>query len=212
MEKIIILGGGGHAKVLIETIKRQKMYDVAGLLDSNLQPGSHISDVLVLGNDDLLPELYANDVHYACIAVGSIRNNGGRKKLYEKAKRSGFDFPAIIHPQAVLSETVKYSEGVQIMAGAIIQPESFIGANTIINTGAIVEHDCKIGAHVHICPGAVVSGGCKIGDGSFIGASATIIQYTNTGEDCLIAAGAVVIKDVPSFFKALGVPARIEKY
>lgn len=209
MKKLIMLGGGGHARVLIDIIKSHKIHEIAGILDPNLQPCFYISDIPVLGNDDLLLDIYNSGIHNACIGLGSIGNNDGRKRLYEKAKLSRFDIPPIIHLQAVVSVATEYSEGVQIMAGAIVQPGSLIGANTIINTGAIIEHDCRLGKHIHICPGSVVSGGCSIGDGSFIGAGATIIHGIKIGENCLIAAGAVVVGDVPDFFKAMGVPARI---
>ena len=196
-KKIILLGGGGHAKVLSELIRMNGEYEIAGILDPQLEPGSGVSGIPVLGDDDMLPALAAGGVNNACIAVGSIRDNGKRKHLYALAKSLNFQVPCLIHPRAVVSGAGTYiSEGVQIMAGAIIQAGSTIGENTIINTGAIIEHDCTIGGNVHVCPGAVVIGGSVIGENSFIGASATVIQGITVGRDTVVGAGSVVLRDV----------------
>ncbi|GBD95689.1 MAG TPA: acetyltransferase [Nitrospirae bacterium] len=196
-EKIILLGGGGHSKVLAELIRLSGKYEIMGILDSELEAGATICGITVLGNDELLPGLNVNGIKNACIAVGSVKDNRKRKKLYELVRSSGFYVPYLIHPQAIVSQTdTDISEGVQIMAGAIVQAGSIIGENTIINTGAIVEHDCTIGKNVHICPGAVVCGGSTIGDNSFIGAGATVIQGIEIGKDTVVGAGALVHKNL----------------
>lgn len=195
--------------MLISLIRALKHFELEGVLDSGLAPGTEVSGVGVLGKDDLLHELYASGIKQACIAVGSIKDNSKRMELYGKVKQSGYTVPPLIHPGAIVSaEHNKLSEGVQIMAGAIIQPDSFIGENTIINTGAIIEHDCVIGRHVHICPGAVISGKCSVGDGSFIGAGATVIHGIKIGKRSIVAAGAVVINDVQDDTTVMGVPAK----
>ncbi|NOZ68972.1 MAG: acetyltransferase [Deferribacteres bacterium] len=196
-KKIILLGGGGHARVLSELIRMSGEYEIAGILDPQLESGSHVSGIPVLGDDELLPALAAGGINNACIAVGSIRDNGKRKYLYDLVKDLEFHVPSLIHPRALVSEAGTHiSEGVQIMAGAIIQAGSTIGENTIINTGAIIEHDCTIGGNVHICPGAVVIGGSVIGENSFIGASATVIQGVTVGRNTVVGAGTVVLRDV----------------
>lgn len=208
--RIILLGGGGHAKVLIDLIRVSGLYEIIGILDSQLEVGSSVSGISVLGNDDLLRELYAKRIENACIAIGSIKDNSKRNVLYEKVKLLGFSVPFLLHPKATISNNdTKISEGVQIMAGTIVQAGCSIGENTIVNTGAIVEHDCIVGNHVHICPGAVISGGCTTGDCAFIGAGATVIQGIKIGNNSIVAAGAVVINDVPDGETVMGVPARI---
>ncbi len=196
-EKIILIGGGGHTKVLIELIRISGKYEIAGILDSRVEKVLFDEKIPVLGDDSMLPGLKADGVKNACIAVGSIRDNSRRERLFRMVKDSGFFVPCLIHPASIVSESgTSLSEGVQIMAGAIVQTGSTIGGNSIINTGAIVEHDCKIGRNVHICPGAVVCGGSTVGDNSFVGAGATVIQGIEIGEDSVIGAGTLVIKNV----------------
>ena len=195
--KILFVGGGTHARVMIDLIRNSRLYEIAGILDPNLEIGSNISNVSVLGDDRLLPRLYAEGIKRVCLGVGSIRNNSKRKNLYERIKKIGFHVPILIHPHAIVSKAAKISEGVQIMAGAIIQAGCSIGENTIINTGVIVEHDCKIGNHVHISSGTVISGSCSVGDMAFIGSGVTVIQEIDIGKASVVGAGSVVIRDVP---------------
>ncbi len=209
LDKIILLGGGGHAGVLIELIRMSTRYEIVGILDLQLEVGALISGVSVLGKDYLLPELYTEGVKNVCIGVGSIKDNSKRKKLYERVKEVGFSVPRMIHSKSIVSKNdVEISEGVQIMMGGIIQSNTTIDANTIVNTGAIIEHDCNIGKHVHICPGTVISGGCVISDNSFIGAGATVIQGVKIGKDVIVAAGAIILDDVPDNSMVKGVAAR----
>ena len=208
LDEIILLGGGGHAKVLIDLINISGQFEISGILDTQLEMGTKVLNVPVLGDGDLLPGLYSKGIKNACIAIGSVRDNTRRRKLFDKVKQIGFLVPCLLHPQAIIvSKNVHFSEGVQIMAGVNIQTDSHFKENTIINTGAIIEHDCSIGSHVHICPGAVISGGCTVGDGTFIGAGVTVMQEINIGKCVTVAAGAVVVKDVPDRSMVKGVPA-----
>lgn len=209
MEKIILLGGGGHAKVLIDLIEISGKYEVAGILASQIEVGATILGISILDDDNLLPEFYKKGINNVSIAVGSTKDNSRRKLLYEKVKKIGFSVPLLLHPQAFISKNdTRISEGVQIMTGTIVQTGCLIGENTILNTGVIIEHDCNIGKHVHICPGAIISGGCTIGDGTFIGAGATVIQGINIGNNSIVAAGAVVVNDVADGKTVMGVPAK----
>lgn len=210
MQKIIILGGGGHAKVLIDLIKMKGNFEIVGILDIKLEKGTKVLDIPVLGEDNILVDIFNNGVKMACIGVGSVKDNSIRCRLFGTAKQIGFTISTLIHPHAFVSSESTVAEGVQIMAGAIIQTNAFIDENSIINTGAIIEHDCNIGAHVHICPGSVVSGGCTVGNGAFVGAGTTIRHEVEIGKNAIVGAGAVVINNVPEDVTVKGVPAKIK--
>lgn len=208
MNGIVILGGGGHAKVLIELVRACGKYDIVGILDPGLPKGSTVLDVTVSGGDELLDVLFKEGVRMACIGMGAVKDNSVRKNLYAEVRNLGFETPTLAHPGSIIARSVKLGEGVQVMAGAVIQADTSIGENTIVNTGAIVDHDCAIGRHVHICPGAVVSGGVSIGDDTFVGAGATVINGIRIGGGAVIGAGSVVIDDLPQGARVVGVPAR----
>src|SRR3972149_1364450 len=135
VQKIVIIGGGGHAKVLIEIIKLMGQYNIIGILDAQFATGTSIAGIPVLGKDDLMSNLYATGVKHACIAVGSIKDNSKRKFLYEKVKRIGSQVPSLLHPYSIISKDTIISEGVQVTAGAIIQKGSTIGLRPIMDTG-----------------------------------------------------------------------------
>ncbi|MDP8263022.1 MAG: acetyltransferase [Candidatus Ancaeobacter aquaticus] len=204
-EKIIIVGGGGHAKVLIELIKAQAIYEIAGVIDPQKEVGSEVCGVNVLGGDDIVSDQYVKGIKNACVAVGTVRNNDHKRSdLFENLKKQGFLMPALIHPSSHVSQSAHIAEGVQIMTGVIVQSDSFISENCIVNTGAIIEHDCIVKKDTHIAPGATICGGCEVGKGSFIGAGAIVIQSIRVGKNSLIGAGAVVAKDVPDNFVIKG--------
>jgi sugar O-acyltransferase (sialic acid O-acetyltransferase NeuD family) len=196
-ERIVFIGGGGHARVLINLIQEIDEYEITGIVDPGLETGSEVFTVPVLGSDDALPDVIAGGIKTACIAIGSIKDNSRRRELYMMVKNLGLSVPSLIHPRAVVSRLGSFiGEGVHVMAGAIIQPGTSIGENTIVNTGAVIEHDCIVGDNVHVCPGAVICGGSIIGDNSFIGAGATIIQSLEIGRDAVVGAGAVIYRNL----------------
>lgn len=208
MDKIIIIGAGGHAKVLMDMIQQAGNFNLIGLVDKNFPADKKILGMPILGNDTILPDLLAQGINLAVIGVGSTKNNSIRKKLYEQTLRLGFVMPALIHPRAIIAKNVKIESGAQIMAGAIIQTGVKIGRNTIINTGVQIDHDCLIGQNIHIAPGAVLSGNVVVEDSAFVGAGATIIQNITIGQEAIVGAGAVVVKNVLAKTQVVGVPAK----
>lgn len=195
---MILIGGGGHARVLIDLIKATDEHEIVGIVDPELETDSDVLGIPVLGRDDVLPDLITRGIKNVCIGVGSIKDNTKRRELYNIIKNMGFSIPSLIHPGAIVSTIeTSISDGVQIMAGAIIQAGTVIGENTIVNTGAVIEHDCVIGKNVHICPGAVICGGSIIGDNSFIGAGSTVIQYIEVGRNAVVGAGAMISRNLP---------------
>ncbi|MGE5607178.1 MAG: acetyltransferase [Bacteroidota bacterium] len=202
---VIVLGAGGHAKVLID-ILRLRNISILGVVcpKSNDEYGLNIP---WLGEDEILVN-YLNQSIRLVNGIGSVKATLKRREIFEKYKKLGFNFSSVIHPSAVIAADVKLGEGVQIMAGAVLQTGSQIGENTIINTKVSVDHDCIIGAHVHLSPGVTLSGNVYIGNGTHVGTGANIIQGIKIGEGSLVGAGGLVIRDVKSKVTVFGVPAK----
>lgn len=202
-----MIGAGGHARVLEEALN-EVGFELSGFVAPSAE-GSRLSeDVEWLGNDDAL---LAEDPSAVLLinGIGSAGNTAGRQAVFEKYKNAGFDFLQIITETANIADSAVMVEGVQVLAGAIVNTDAFVNDNTIINTGAIVEHHSQIGAHCHVATGATICGDVTVGDGTHIGAGATVIQGITIGSKCIIGAGAVVITDVPDGHTAVGVPAKI---
>lgn len=205
---MIIIGAGGHAKVLIDALLLQGK-DIIGIVDKEAEKaGTNLLGVPVLGDDTVVLN-YAADKVVLVNAIGSIRDTALREKVYDNFKKLGYSFSGVIHPSAIVARNITFGEGVQVMAGTVIQTGSSIGANSIINTRASIDHDCVIGEHVHIAPGAVLSGSVKIGKGVHIGTGSSIIQSIQIGAGSTIGAGAVVVGNMPEGIAAFGVPAKI---
>jgi UDP-perosamine 4-acetyltransferase len=207
-KKIVLIGGGGHCKVVISILKKLENFEIVGIVD-NYKAGSLISGIKIIGSDDDLKDIYKSGIHYALITVGSTKDNTKRYKLFNMVREIGYKFSVIISPEAIVDKSVRIDEGTVIMPGSIINIGSSIGKNCIINTGAIIEHDCKIGDHCHIASGVNIAGTVNIGELSFIGIGATIIQGIKIGKNVTIGAGSVVIKDIPDNVIAVGNPAAI---
>lgn len=202
----IVIGAGGHAKVLIDTLLLAGA-NIAGIVDQNhFMHGTQVLGVTVVGGDEFITSSPHNK-YLLVNAIGSINLPTLRSCIYDEFKKKGYSFATVIHPSAIIASGVILDEGAQIMAGAVIQPGTIIGNNTIINTKCSVDHDCIIGESCHIAPGVTLSGGVSIGHGVHVGTGATIVQGITIGSNCLIAAGAVVTKNVESNSKVRGVPA-----
>lgn len=204
---VIILGGGGHAEVIINALQCCGA-DMLGVVDQDPgRAGQYILGLPVIGGDATVSR-YGPDTVYLVNGLGTIGDTSNRRRLYESFKAKGYTFASVIHPSAIVASNVFLGEGVQVMAGAVIQPGCEIGDNVIINTRASVDHDCKIGDHTHVAPGVTLSGMITIGKGTHIGTGATVIQGVSIGVNAVIGAGAVVLHDVPDGAHVYGVPAK----
>ncbi|MBI4538157.1 MAG: acetyltransferase [Gemmatimonadetes bacterium] len=208
--RVIGIGAGGHAKVVMEILRLTGGHELVGLLDAKRELwGTAVMGVPVLGDDSLLCELHGQGLRHAFIGVGTTGDTKTRRRLYEEARRQGFEMVAAVHPRAVIASSARLGAGPTIMAGAVINADTWLGANVIVNTGAIVEHDCVVGDHVHIATGACLAGAVRVGTGAHVGLGASVRQGIRIGENAVVGAGAAVVDDVPDGVVVAGVPARV---
>ncbi|MCX6148235.1 MAG: acetyltransferase [Candidatus Kapabacteria bacterium] len=206
MNRIVVIGGGGHAKVLISNIKKLNHYDIIGYTDLRIQ--FDILGIKYLGNDDILKELKLQNISKAAIGVGSMNTSDLREQIFKNASSIGFSFPTIISPTAIVNENVEIGDATTVFDGVIINSESIIGKGVILNTNSTIEHDCQIDDFVHIAPSVTLSGNVKIGRYSMIGVGSTIVQGVQITEKVIVGAGSVVIKDILESGTYVGCPAR----
>ncbi len=207
---IVLMGAGGHAKVIIEIIRKyHPAFHIVGITDKDeAKIGQSVLGVPVIGTDDILVELAGKGVRKALITLGMVESFQPRLKLYRKARESGFELVSVVHGASVVSDSAEFGDGNALMAGSIINAGVRVGSNCILNTGCIIEHDCILGNNIHVAPGATLSGGVTIGDNCLIGAGAVVIQGIRIGENCIIGAGSAVVRDIPPNSVVAGVPAR----
>lgn len=205
---LLVLGAGGHGQVVASALL-QAGRQVIGFLDADRALwGTSRIDLPVIGDDACLQNFSPDNVRLVN-GIGSTLLPQLRRSIFEYQKAKGFVFESVIHPYACISPGVELSEGVQIMAGAVIQVGARIGSNVIVNTGAIIDHDCVIGSHTHVAPGVILSGGVTIGCNCHIGAGAVMIQALELGDNSVVGAGAVVIRTHAPSSRLVGVPAKM---
>jgi UDP-perosamine 4-acetyltransferase len=206
--RLVLLGAGGHASVLLALVHATG-YEVAGVCDPVLAaegvPEWH--SLPVLGGDEALGKL--DPQFYSLVnGIGQLPGKDMRRRLFEHWHGKGFTFPTLVHPFSWVAEGVAMGAGVQVMAGAVIQPGCAIGDNSTINTGARLDHDCRVGAHVHIAPAATLCGQVTVADHAFIGAGATLVQGLEVGSGATIGAGVTCVRSVAPGEVLIGSPNR----
>ena len=188
MEKIILVGYGGHAKSVADCIERKKEYEIAGYMDI-CECDSKYS---YLGTDDDLEDYFNQGIKYAVVCIGYLGKGTVRQRLYEKLKRIGFYLPIIADPSSIVSETAEIGEGTFIGKNAIVNAGAKIGKMTIINTMALIEHECIVGDFAHVAVGATLCGQVIVEEAAFVGANATVIQNRKIESGRIVPAGAVI--------------------
>ncbi len=210
MVRVVGIGAGGHAKVIMEILRAMGGWELVGLLDSNPNlSGATVLGVPIIGSEEQLAHLRSQAIDHVFIGIGDLGAGMARKARFDDIKRHALRIVSAIHPRSVVSPSATLGEGATIMAGTIINASTHLGDNVIANTGSIIEHDCVIGAHAHIGPGAALAGGVQVGEGSHVGIGASIRQGIRIGAGVIVAAGAVVVSDVPDNVVVAGTPARI---
>lgn len=202
---LVVLGGGGHAKVVIETLRDQGLYDIVGFLDRE-SAGDEVIGVKRLGDDAALPSLLESGVTHAFPAVGS---NRVRVRLGLAARDAGFRIATAVSPFAYVSRTATIGHGVLVVAGAVVNAEAQIGDFAVINTNASVDHDGRIGNGAHVAPGCALAGCVTVGELTLVGVGSTVLPDVAIGANAIIGGGSCVVSDIPAGVTAFGVPARI---
>lgn len=192
-KNLILLGGGGHCKSVIE-VAESAGCNILGILDRPEEFGKQVLDYKVIGTDDDIPQ-YIEKAEFV-ITVGFIKNPAIRIKLYNKVKEAGGKLATVIASTAHVSKYATLSEGTVIMHQAVVNAGANVGVNSIINTFANIEHDAKIGVQCHISTGTMVNGDCKVGDRCFIGSQSVLANGIEIGDDIIVGAGSFVRKNI----------------
>lgn len=203
---VVLVGGGGHARVVAEAIRSQPaLFRLIGFVDP-LPSEETVARLSLprLGDDGWLQA--SRDVALA-LGVGDVGDPVRRLRAVA-AHGEGREWVAVVHARACVSPSATIAAGVVVMAGAVVQSGARIGAFALVNTGAIVEHDTTIGVHAQLGPRSAIGGGATIGARTFVGIGAVIRDHVTVGEDALVAMGAVVVRDAASRTRVAGMPAR----
>lgn len=204
MKDMIVIGAGGHAKVVIEAIRAGGLGELRGLIDP-APVAQNVLGVPVLGGDEMLPVLKAQDISVAVVALG---NNAVRQRIGAKLRAMGFALPAIVHPTALISPSARLGEGVVVMARAVVGTETTVGDLAIINTSASIDHDNVIAAAAHVGPGCALAGNVTVGERTLVGVGSAVRPGVTIGDDVVVGAGSAVVSDVPARVTIGGAPAR----
>ncbi len=194
---ILIYGGGGHGKSLIDMLRTLDQYSIVGIVDDGLQQGASIMGVPVLGGANLLQQLQAHGLCLAANAVGGIGNISTRIAVFERLADAGFSCPTLVHPTAFIEPSARLAEGVQVFPHAYVGSEAAVGFGVIVNTGVIVSHDCVIGEYSNLSPGAILAGEVNVGRATLVGMGVTVNLRVKIGATARLGNGATVKQDVP---------------
>lgn len=203
MEDILIIGCGGHAKSVCDSIIGCSNYHVAGFIDCTKNEQFIYRNSFCIGSDDDLERLFQSGIRNAFVGIGYLGKSDIRQKIYERLLKIGYTLPIIIDSTAIISEDVVLGEGTFIGKGAIVNTGVKVDYMSIINSGSIIEHDCVIGAYSHVAVGACLCGNVVIGKNCFIGANATVIQDKMIGSNTIIGAGTVIYSNIDKNMKVV---------
>ena len=205
--RLVVLGAGDHAKVVIATIEAQTTYKVIGLLDDDeSKHGTTWYGHQVLGGNGQLARLREQGVTNAFVAIG---DNVARARLAKLAVKTGFGLTSVVHPTAVILNGSVIGEGSVVLPHAFVGADAQVGRGAILSVGTVVAHDCILGEWCQLCPGVKLGGHVQVGDYALIGMGAAVLPGTSVGRQAVVGANAAVISDIPDFETVVGVPARV---
>jgi acetyltransferase EpsM len=208
LERLVVWGAGGHARVIADIVRCEKRFRIIGFIDdvNSTRAGEPFCNATVLGGREALTRSLDEGAKHILIAMGDC---AARVRCASDACTLGFTLATAVHPSVVLAPDAQVGAGTVLAAGAIVGTGARLGENVIVNTGASVDHDCEIQDGVHLAPGARLGGRVRVGYGAWIGIGAVVIDHTSVGEQTIVGAGAVVVQDLPARVVAYGVPARV---
>jgi len=203
---VLLLGAGGHARVVLDLLVLRG-YRLAGVFAPELELGGQWFGVNSLGGDEAVAA-FSPDQVLLVNGLGAVPGQNTRQSVQRRFVDQGYRFISLIHPSVIVAQSAEIADGVQLMAGSVIQPGVRIGAATVVNTGARIDHDCCLGEHVFVGPGAIACGDVSIQTGVFIGAGAILLPGVTIGTGAVVGGGAVVVNSVEAGMKVVGNPAR----
>ena len=207
--RIVIVGAGGHGRVVLDIIRNNHQFDIAGMLDSNTaRQHDKVDGVEILGDLSLISQFGELGIGAAVVAIG---DNNIRAAYAQALQKAGVSLVSAIHPSCSIADTARIGKNVVIASGVNVCTHVTVADSAILNTGCIVEHESHIGPAAHICPGVKLAGHVTVQGSAFVGIGATVIQGVTIGEAAVVGAGAVVLNDVPAYATVVGVPARLIK-
>ncbi len=206
-EKVLIVGDGGHAKIVIDILREMNQYEILGVTSKH-NDKNEFYGFPVLGNDDVLDVYFNKGIKNIALGIGGFKDNELRTHLYEKFFEKGFVFINAIHPKSIIAKSAIIGKGVVIFAGVILNSEVKVGDNVIIATGSTVDHETVIEDNSLISAGVTIGANAVIGKGTLCALGAKVVSGITVGEKSLIAAGAVVVNDIGANSKVFGLPAK----
>ncbi|SMC39411.1 acetyltransferase [Sporomusa malonica] len=207
-KKLLLIGGGGHCKSVLDSLLSAKTFNEIGIVDVKGSVGKSVLEIPIIGCDDDLEKLYQHGYTYAFVSLGSVGNPVIRIKIFNKLESIGFGIPNVIDPTATVSKRASLTSGIYIGKNVVVNVGTSIGKGAILNTSSTIEHECSIGEFVHISPGAVLCGEVQIGEHTHVGAKSVVKQQVKIGSRTLIGMGSVVLHDVAANTVAYGNPCK----
>lgn len=207
-QQVVVVGSGGHAKVVIDTLESTEAFEIVGVTSKDMARGEQLLSYPVLGDDDVLPDLYSKGIHHAAVGVGGFRDNQLRTEVFNRLKALGFQVVTAVHPSVYFGRDACVGEGSILFPGVMLNTEVKIGRNVIVATGSSIDHETHIADHALISAGVTIGAYVNILEGALIALGAKVVSGVTIGRHALVAAGAVVVKDVPDYTTVMGIPAQ----
>ena len=197
-KSVLIYGGGGHAKAVMEMLNSIGKYEIVGIIDDQIPSKTLILGIPVLGSRNALVELKRLGVQNSANGVGGILDIKIRKNIFEILIQTGYSLPKLIHPRAMVERSAVINNGVQVFANAYVGSDAILEPYCMVNTNAVVSHDCVVGDYSHISPGALLAGHVQVGKESLVGMGVTTSIGVKIGNNVRIGNGAIIYADIPS--------------